>query len=144
MELRGYIHSPAVTCTPDNSLAEAAHEMTVHNVGSVIIIDQEGTIAGVLTDRDIAVRGMGKRLEPDTPVAEIMTKDVVTLREDASVFDAAKAMATSTCRRLPVIGMDGGLKGVVSLDDLMQLFAHQTDALAQVVAVESATIESRL
>ena len=141
MELRGFIHSPAVTCTPDTSLAEAAHEMAMRNVGSIIVLDDEGTVDGILTDRDIALRGMGNRREPDTPVAEIMTTDVVTLEEDASVFDAAAAMATSACRRLPVLGTDDTLKGVVALDDLMQLFAHQTDTLAQVVAREAATPE---
>jgi signal-transduction protein with cAMP-binding, CBS, and nucleotidyltransferase domain len=118
--------SLAITCGPDLSLAEVALFMEQENVGSIA------------TDRDLALRGMGRRLAPDTPVSEVMTRDVILLREDADLFDAASQMAAAECRRLPVLGLDGTLKGVVTLDDLMVLFAHQTDSLAQAVAAEMA------
>jgi CBS domain-containing protein len=67
-----------------------------------------------------------------------MTPEVVLLRWDADLFDAASTIAASECRRLPVVDEDGVLKGVVTLDDLMVLFAHQTDSLANAVAAEIA------
>jgi signal-transduction protein with cAMP-binding, CBS, and nucleotidyltransferase domain len=130
--------SLAITCGPDLSLAEVALFMEQENVGSIVVIDDRGVVVGIATDRDLALRGMGRRLAPDTPVSEVMTRDVILLREDADLFDAASQMAAAECRRLPVLGLDGTLKGVVTLDDLMVLFAHQTDSLAQAVAAEMA------
>lgn len=137
MNLREFTHSPAVTCTQDTTIAEAARTMEQHNVGSIIVVDERGGLVGIATDRDIAIRGMAAELTPSTPVAEIMTRNVVSLREDADLFDAGRTMATAGCRRLPVIGADGALAGVVSLDDLMLLFARQTDGLAAAVASET-------
>ena len=137
MNLHEFIHSPAITCSPDTSLAAATAEMDRYNVGSLVIVDANGGITGILTDRDVAVRGMAKRRGPDTPVSEIMTTNVISLREDADLFDAARQMATSGCRRLPVVGADGALRGVIALDDLMIVFARQTDELAHAVAFET-------
>lgn len=130
--------TPAVTCGPDLSIAESASQMDRHNVGSVIVIDDAANIVGIITDRDIAIRGVGKGLPPSTPVKDVMTGDVVTLADDADLFDAARQMVSGECRRMPVVGANGALKGVVTLDDLMLVFAHQTDSLANVIAIETA------
>ena len=138
MELYEFIQSPAVTCTAETTLAETARLMEQHNVGSVIVVDRRGAVIGMVTDRDLALRGMAAEREPQTPVTEIMTKTVTSLRDDADVFDAAQEMETSACRRLPVTGADGALKGVIALDDLMVFFTRQADHLAHVVAAEIA------
>jgi signal-transduction protein with cAMP-binding, CBS, and nucleotidyltransferase domain len=138
MELYEFIHSPAVTCSAETTLAETARLMEQHNVGSVIVVGSDGGVVGMITDRDLALRGMAQQREPQTPVAEIMTPNVSSIREDADVFDAAREMAISACRRLPVVGVDGTLKGIVALDDLMVLFTRQADDLAHVVAAEMA------
>lgn len=137
MNLQEFL-TPAVTCTPEVSLAQAAQEMDRHNVGSILVLDAGGGIAGIATDRDIALRGAGRELPPSTSITEVMTPEVVLLRWDADLFDAASTIAASECRRLPVVDEDGVLKGVVTLDDLMVLFAHQTDSLANAVAAEIA------
>ena len=137
MNLHEFIHSPAVTCSPEASLSDVAEEMARYNVGSVVTVDPDGHVAGIVTDRDLAIRGMAKRLDPDSPVKEIMSTKVVALNENADLFDAASQMAESGCRRLPVVGADGLLKGVISLDDLMIVFARQTDDLAHAVASET-------
>ncbi|MGB8649807.1 MAG: CBS domain-containing protein [Mycobacteriales bacterium] len=128
--------TPAVTCRPEATLAQAAIDMDRHNVGSILVLDADGTIAGIATDRDIALRGTGRELPPITRITEVMTPEVVMLRWDADLFDAASMMAASECRRLPVVDESGVLKGIVTLDDLMVLFAHQTDSLASAVAAE--------
>lgn len=135
MNLHEFIHTPAVTCTPDTTLAEAAALMEANDVGSLVVVDH-GKPVGIVTDRDLTIRGMARRREPDTPIEEIMTPRVVFLREDASVFAAATEMATAACRRMPVLDMNGKIIGVVSLDDLLTLFARQTDKLAEAVSAE--------
>lgn len=132
------ILTPPVTCRMDRSLAETAAVMESRNVGSVIVVDETGSIVGIATDRDIAIRGVAKRHGPDTPISEVMTRDVISLAEDADLFDAAARMASADCRRLAVVGADGALKGVVSLDDLMVQFTRQSDNLAHVIEAETA------
>lgn len=137
MKLQEFL-TPAVTCRPETSLLEAAGSMETENVGSIVVLDHVGQVVGIVTDRDLALRGLGRERLPSTPVAEVMTRDVVLIREDADLFDASQQMASAECRRLPVVGLDGTLRGVVTLDDLMVIFAHQTDSLANAVAAEIA------
>jgi signal-transduction protein with cAMP-binding, CBS, and nucleotidyltransferase domain len=136
MILDEIIHTPGITCREDTSLAEVAREMDEHRVGSIVVVDAKGDIAGIVTDRDVTLRGMAKERDPRSPVREIMTRNVVSIQDDADVFDAARQMAESGCRRLPVIGVDGKLKGVVALDDLIVLFTRHADDLTRAVAGE--------
>lgn len=139
MNLREIVRSPAVTCGPDATVVEAVRQMDKENVGSVIVVQPGGGIVGIVTDRDVALRGMGAERSPGTPVSEIMTTNVVSLPDDANIFDAARQMAARGCRRLPVLGIGGALTGVVSLDDLILLFARQTDSMARAIASETVT-----
>jgi signal-transduction protein with cAMP-binding, CBS, and nucleotidyltransferase domain len=136
MNLHEFMHTPAITCSVETTLTEVAHLMDLHDVGSVVVLDAHSQLAGIVTDRDLAIRAVGQRREPGAPVREIMTGNVTFLREDTNVFAAATEMVSAHCRRMPVIGMDGTVKGVVSLDDLLTLFARQTDKLAEAVAAE--------
>ena len=72
----------------------------------------------MITDRDIAVRGIAKGYGPDTPVKELMTNDVICVREDEDVEDAASKMSRAQVRRLPVIDDQERLCGIVSVGDL--------------------------
>lgn len=143
MKLLEFVHTPAITCSPDTTLATVAALMDKDGVGSVVVVDEDGRLVGIVTDRDLAIRGMGRRREPDTPVHEIMTRNVVFIREDADLFAAATEMATAGCRRMPVLDMQGNMAGIVALDDLLTIFARQTDKLAEVAAAESAQAVAR-
>jgi len=137
MNLHEFVHSAAVTCAPDASLVQVAGDMDRYNVGSVVVVDADGGVVGIVTDRDVAVRGVARGRDPDASIRDIMSTHVIVLRDDADLFDAAQKMAESGCRRLPVTDADGALKGVVALDDLMILFARQADHLAHAVAAET-------
>ncbi len=137
MNLHDFVHAPAVTCPAEASLVEVAQTMDRFNVGSVVLVDAGGTVVGIVTDRDLAVRAVARNRGLQAPVRDIMSTNVIMLQDDADLFDAAREMAESGCRRLPVIDAEGTLRGVVSLDDLMILFAHQADHLAQAVAAEA-------
>lgn len=130
--------TPPVSCSPGLSLAEAAAKMDSHGVGSLVVVDDGGEIVGIVTDRDIAIRGIAKDTPPSAAVSEVMTRNVTSLSEDADLFDVASRMASTECRRMPVVDANGALTGVVSLDDLMVLFTRQTDHLAHVISAEQA------
>ena len=105
------------TVRPDQPVQEAANFMLNADAGSIPVTDGDRLI-GMITDRDIAVRGIAKGYGPDTPVRELMTDDLVIVRIDDSIEDAASKMSEAQVRRLPVIDEDERLCGIVSLGDL--------------------------
>src|SRR4051794_30052578 len=90
------------TVRPDQPVQDAASFMLSSDAGSIPVIEGERLI-GMITDRDIAVRGIAKGYGPDTRVREVMTDDIVCAREDDDVEDAASKMSEAQVRRLPVI-----------------------------------------
>ena len=105
------------TVSPDQPVQEAASFMLSADAGSIPVTDGDRLI-GMITDRDIAVRGIAKGYGPDTPVRELMTDDLIVVRIDDNVEEAASKMSEAQVRRLPVIDSDERLCGIVSLGDL--------------------------
>ena len=105
------------TVRPDQPVQQAASFMVSADAGSIPVTDGERLI-GMITDRDIAVRGVAKGYGPDTPVREIMTGDVICARADEDVGDVASRMSEAQVRRLPVLDDQERLCGIVSLGDL--------------------------
>jgi CBS domain-containing protein len=105
------------TIRPDQRVQEAASFMLSADAGSIPVTDGDRLI-GMITDRDIAVRGIAKGYGPDTPVRELMTDEIICVREDEDVDDVANKMSEAQVRRLPVIDDQERLCGIVSLGDL--------------------------
>ena len=105
------------TVRPDEPVQQAASFMLNADAGS-IPVTESGRLIGMITDRDIAVRGIAKGYGPDTPVRELMTNDVICARVDDDVEQAANRMSEAQVRRLPVIDEQERLCGIVSLGDL--------------------------
>ena len=105
------------TVRPDQAVKEAASFMLSADAGSIPVTEGDRLI-GMITDRDIAVRGIAKGYGPDTPVRELMTDDLVIARIDDDVEEVASRMSQAQVRRLPVVDRDERLCGIVSLADL--------------------------
>ena len=105
------------TVRADQAVQEAASFMLSADAGSIPVVEGDRLI-GMITDPDIAVRGVAKGYGPDTPVRELMTDDLVVVRSDDSIEDAASKMSEAQVRRLPVIDSDERLCGIVNLGDL--------------------------
>lgn len=105
------------TIRPDQPVQEAASFMLSADAGSVPVTDGDRLI-GMITDRDIAVRGVAKGYGPDTPVRELMTDDIICVRENDDIDDVASKMSEAQVRRLPVVDDQERLCGIVSLGDL--------------------------
>ena len=105
------------TVRPDQRVQEAASFMLSADAGSIPVADGD-RLVGMITDRDIAVRGIAKGHGPDTPVRELMSNDVICARIDDDIEDAANRMSEAQVRRLPVVDQDDRLCGIVSLGDL--------------------------
>ena len=110
------------TVRPDQQDRDAARFMLQADTGSIPVTEGDRLI-GMITDRDIAVRGVALGYGPETPVSELMTSGVVSAHADDPIEEAARKMGEAQVRRLPVIDDDARLVGVVSLGDL----ARETD-----------------
>lgn len=121
---------PAVTTRETASLQAVAREMAENEIGFVVIVDEGGGLIGVATDRDLVVRGLVRGLAGGAEVSEVMSRDVVSVDEDAEPLDVARQMGNRQCRRVPVTNPDGVVVGVVSTDDLL---AAESDELEQIV-----------
>ena len=105
------------TVTPDQTAQEAASFMLGADAGSIPVTEGDRLI-GMITDRDIAVRGVANGRGPDTPVRELMSDELVCARDTDNVDDVASKMAEAQVRRLPVVDSNERLCGIVSLGDL--------------------------
>jgi CBS domain-containing protein len=102
---------------PEATLREAAELMARIDVGSLPVCDGK-RLHGIVTDRDIIVRGIAKGLAVDTGVTQVMTEGVEYCFEDDDLTEVCDKMATSQIRRIPVVDRDKNLVGIVSLGDL--------------------------
>ncbi len=123
MKVREVMTSDVETVRPDQTAQEAAAFMLSADTGSIPVTDGDKLI-GMITDRDIAVRGVAKGYGPDTLVRDLMSDDLICAREDDDVEEAAARMSEAQVRRLPVIDADEALCGIVSLGDL----SRETDS----------------
>ena len=113
------------TVSPDQSAREAASFMLQADAGAIPVTDGDRLI-GMITDRDIAVRGIAEGRGPDTPVRELMTEEIISVRIDDDCDDVASRMSEEQVRRLPVVDENDRLCGIVSLGDLAREGASDT------------------
>ena len=139
MKMREFVQIPAVTCSPEATVGDAARLLDRFNVGSLIVADS-GRILGIVTDRDIALRCVAHGLAPSAPVTHVMTHTVATVAEGAELAEAADIMAAHGVRRLPVIDADGRPVGVVALDDLTRYLGKELDALTRALSAQIDTV----
>jgi CBS domain-containing protein len=113
------------TIRPDQTAREAANFMLRADAGSIPVTEGD-RLVGMITDRDIAVRGVAEGYGPDTPVRELMTNDIVCARIDDDCDEVATTMSDAQVRRLPVVDEQERLCGIVSLGDLAREGASDT------------------
>jgi CBS domain-containing protein len=122
-----------VTCSPQSNINEVAKLMKEHDIGFVPVIDGRKLI-GVVTDRDLVIRGYADNQSGSTSVTEVLSENVRSVSPNMSVDEAASIMSSGQIRRLPVVE-NGELMGVVSLGDLAvrEIFVNEAgEALSNI------------
>jgi CBS domain-containing protein len=132
-----------VFTTREATVATAARLMREHHVGSIVVVEHlnggKRLPVGIVTDRDVVVEVTAMGLDPDTiTVGDIMGEALVTAREKEGLLETMEIMRYKGVRRLPIIGGDGQLVGIVTIDDLLEVLAEQLTELARVVSREQA------
>lgn len=120
----------------------AARLMRENHVGSlVVVVDETGgkpIVVGMLTDRDIVTSVLASDLDCSIlTVEDVMSTDVVTVREDDSLIDVMQIMRRKGVRRVPVVGAEGELLGLVTLDDLLEILAQELGLLVSAIETEA-------
>jgi CBS domain-containing protein len=134
MLVRECLRTAPVTVPPGCTLEEAGQLLGSHRVGSLLVVDGD-RLAGIVTDRDIAVRGVGQGMAPSATVEGVMTADPVTIQGSDDDFAAFAVFKTASARRLPVLE-DKDLAGIISVDDLLLSLVEEFGAVLSPVARE--------
>ncbi|WP_203340011.1 CBS domain-containing protein [Planococcus beijingensis] len=132
MKITDIMTTEVETCAPEMSIQEIASKMLELDVGSIPISDGK-RLLGIVTDRDIVIRGIASQISLDSPVSQILTSEMVTGTKDMSIEDAADLMTKHQIRRLPIVENDQ-LVGIVSLGDIA--LRDQTDDNASLILEE--------
>lgn len=127
---------------PSMALNEAARLMRDHHVGSLVVVEErsldERVVVGMLTDRDIALGVVAADRDPHgMRVGDIMSRNIVTAREEDSLGDLLAAMRRKAVRRIPIVSPQDTLIGLAALDDVLEVLAYEMKAVADTVAASS-------
>lgn len=140
MKLKDLCVLDVVCCTPDLSVAGAAHMMRQQHTGDLVVVDdadENREPIGILTDRDIVLEVIAQGRDPArTPVRDVMTTQLVVAAASEDVDTALERMRSHGVRRLPVVDENDCVLGIVTLDDLLRVHAEQAAALLAIVTKE--------
>lgn len=137
MSVGAVCNREVVVTGPETSVAEAAALMREFHVGDVVVVEEgdQRLPVGLVTDRDIVVEIAALGLDPnDVAVEDIMTRELEAVPEDTEFWDAVSSMRHHGIRRLPVVNDSGGLEGILTLDDVLELTAEMLTGLVAAVS----------
>ncbi|HVA09517.1 MAG TPA: CBS domain-containing protein [Acidimicrobiales bacterium] len=140
MLVRECLHKAPVTVPPECTLTEAAGLMGSHGVGALLVVSGD-ELKGIVTDRDIVVRGIGTGTSPDSHVVSVMTEGPTVIQGSADIFEAFQVLRRAGVRRLPVVE-DGVVAGIITFDDLLVWLVLELGAVTTPVAGEVLQLKS--
>lgn len=134
MPINEFCHGNVVCATRETTITEAANLMRQHHIGDVIIVETRGgkrIPVGIVTDRDIVVEVVAAGIDPSLlKLGDLRIAPLVTVGEDVSYAQTVSRMSVEGVRRMPVVGADGALVGIITLDDMLWQLAAPLAALA--------------
>jgi CBS domain-containing protein len=135
MPIEDLARSDIVTADPETTVTDLAAAMAEENVGSVVITE-DGTPVGIVTDRDLTVRVLAEALDPTEQTArDVMTDQLHMIAPNAGFYEAAELMADQGVRRLPVSDGDS-LAGIITVDDIAELLADEQQHLGDIIRAQ--------
>jgi len=140
MSIGEFCNRDVVFATRETSIPEAAQLMRQYHVGDLVVVDEvdgKRVPVGIVTDRDIVIEIISQSLDfNEFSVGDIMSPQLVSVLETEGVFETVRLMRTKGIRRIPVVNREGGLEGIVSADDILDLLAEEMAELAKVAPRE--------
>ena len=140
MTIGEFCNREVIISNREDSVFEAAKLMRKYHVGDVIVVEQHGderVPVGILTDRDIVVELVAREIDAtEVTVGDAMSNELLTVNENEQLTDLVQQMQGKAVRRVPVVGANGALVGIVTADDLIDLIAEQLTSLVGMVQRE--------
>ncbi len=140
MPIGEFCNRSVVFATRSMSIPDAAILMRQYHVGDLVVVDVvdgKRVPVGIITDRDIVVEVVAKSLRyDDFTVGDIMSPQIVSVKNNEGVFETIRLMRTKGVRRIPVVNQDGGLEGIMAADDMLDLLAEEITELSKVAPRE--------
>jgi CBS domain-containing protein len=140
MPIGEFCNREVVFATRETSIPEAAQLMRKFHVGGLVVVDEvdgKRVPVGIVTDRDIVIEIVSQSLDfNEFSVGDIMSPQLIGVQEKEGVFETIRLMRAKGIRRIPVVNQEGGLEGIVSADDILDLLAEEMTELAKVVPRE--------
>lgn len=119
---------------PDETVRAVAERMAAAGVGTVVVLDSDQHPTGILTDRDVALRCVAARRDPDTTaVRDVMSAPVACIHESTPIESALSRMTSVRARRLAVVDDEERLVGVLALDDVLELLAEEVTTIGKLL-----------
>ena len=135
-----YCNRQVVVTEPDTTITEVAKLMREYHVGNLIVVEgqeDENIPLGIVTDRDLVILVTAPEIPVDSiSVKDVMSSPLVTVKEETGLFDTLDVMRTHGMRRLPVVNEKGGLEGIITADDVVELLAEATNDLMKLIQNE--------
>lgn len=144
--VRDLMTANPVCCSPQDAITDVAGLMTSENCGALPVVEsrQDNHLCGMITDRDIVVRIVGKGLDPaGSMVQQAMSTNLVGIGPDSSIEECVQLMAENQVRRIPVVDRDGLVIGIVAQADLARASARQQDLEAELADMVEEVSEPR-
>jgi len=141
MKVRELMTHPAITCHVNDPLNMAAHRMWDHDCGVLPVVNDEGKVTGMITDRDICMAAytQGRSLD-QMLVNSAMASHLISVHPDQSILEVEELMAAHQVRRVPVVDAEGKAVGVVSIDDLAKESVQPDSRIKQGMAKVTQTL----
>jgi CBS domain-containing protein len=141
MKILEIASAPVLVAHPGQPLAAAAREMRARGVGALVVVDPRATgqrPVGILTDRDILCGQLARSADLYClTVADVMTRDPLTLPAGAELTEAIEEMSARGVRRAPVVDNSGVLVGIITLDDILPVLAQELHQLADIAQLQA-------
>lgn len=135
---------PIVTCQSNESLADAARKLWDHDCGALPIVNDQGVLVGMLTDRDICMSALmqGKPLS-ELSIPHAMSKVVYAVTASTPIREIKELMAVQQIRRVPVADANGKPIGIITINDLLRAAARTGDGMTKAAQTVAAISQPR-
>jgi CBS domain-containing protein len=128
-----------VTASADENVVEAARRMATLDVGDLVVVSERDNALpipiGILTDRDLIIEVLARpeRVAAMTRIADVMHRPLVTATEDEDIETIVEKMRANGVRRIPIVDDDGGLQGLLSIDDVIGWIREEIQAATRLL-----------
>lgn len=138
MSVGHYCNRDVVVVAKNESVKEAVRLMRSYHVGDLVVVESLGATMkpiGILTDRDIVLEILAQDIDLNAVrISDVMTYELITVREDTAIRDALDIMRERAVRRLPVVNTENNLVGILTVDDVLELIAEQLQGVVTLIA----------